>query len=111
MGAKERRVERDEDNAVGRYRKPCLHLRSAGVPGGCFAPPREAVPSQPNCFPAMKFSTKAVHAGVEPDPSTGAIMTPIFQTSTYVQAAPGDHKGYEYSRTHNPTRTALQQAL
>lgn len=59
----------------------------------------------------MKFSTKAVHAGVEPDPSTGAIMTPIFQTSTYVQAAPGDHKGYEYSRTHNPTRTALQQAL
>ncbi len=59
----------------------------------------------------MKFATKAVHAGVEPDPSTGAIMTPIFQTSTYVQAAPGDHKGYEYSRTHNPTRTALQQAL
>ena len=59
----------------------------------------------------MKFSTKAVHAGVEPDPSTGAIMTPIFQTSTYVQAAPGDHKGYEYSRTHNPTRTALQNAL
>ncbi len=59
----------------------------------------------------MKFATKAVHAGVEPDPSTGAIMTPIFQTSTYVQAAPGDHKGYEYSRTHNPTRTALQNAL
>lgn len=59
----------------------------------------------------MHFSTKAVHAGVEPDPSTGAIMTPIFQTSTYVQAAPGDHKGYEYSRTHNPTRTALQNAL
>lgn len=59
----------------------------------------------------MKFGTKAVHAGVEPDPTTGAIMTPIFQTSTYVQAAPGDHKGYEYSRTHNPTRTALQNAL
>lgn len=59
----------------------------------------------------MKFGTKAIHAGVEPDPSTGAIMTPIFQTSTYVQAAPGDHKGYEYSRTHNPTRTALQNAL
>lgn len=59
----------------------------------------------------MKFATKAVHAGVEPDPGTGAIMTPIFQTSTYVQAAPGDHKGYEYSRTHNPTRTALQNAL
>ncbi|MEO8066740.1 MAG: cystathionine gamma-synthase [Flavobacteriales bacterium] len=59
----------------------------------------------------MKFATKAIHAGVEPDPSTGAIMTPIFQTSTYVQAGPGDHKGYEYSRTHNPTRTALQNAL
>jgi cystathionine beta-lyase len=55
-----------------------------------------------------KFGTLALHAGVEPDPSTGAIMTPIFQTSTYVQAAPGNHKGYEYSRTHNPTRTALQ---
>ena len=59
----------------------------------------------------MKFGTKAVHAGVEPDPSTGAIMTPIFQTSTYVQASPGDHKGFEYSRTLNPTRKALQQAL
>lgn len=59
----------------------------------------------------MKFATKAIHAGVEPDPATGAIMTPIYQTSTYVQAAPGDHKGFEYSRTHNPTRTALQNAL
>ncbi|MGV3638054.1 MAG: cystathionine gamma-synthase [Flavobacteriales bacterium] len=59
----------------------------------------------------MKFGTKAIHAGVEPDPTTGAIMTPIYQTSTYVQASPGDHKGYEYSRTHNPTRTALQNAL
>ena len=59
----------------------------------------------------MKFGTTAVHAGVEPDPSTGAIMTPIYQTSTYVQASPGDHKGYEYSRTQNPTRNALQKAL
>ncbi|MCH7415032.1 cystathionine gamma-synthase [Belliella sp. R4-6] len=59
----------------------------------------------------MKFGTKAIHAGVEPDPSTGAIMTPIYQTSTYVQRSPGDHKGYEYSRTHNPTRTALQNNL
>jgi cystathionine beta-lyase len=59
----------------------------------------------------MKFGTKAIHAGVEPDPSTGAIMTPIFQTSTYVQKSPGDHKGYEYSRTHNPTRTALQKSV
>lgn len=59
----------------------------------------------------MRFATKAIHAGVSPDPSTGAIMTPIYQTSTYVQEAPGKHKGYEYSRTHNPTRTALQNAL
>jgi cystathionine beta-lyase len=59
----------------------------------------------------MKFGTKAIHAGLEPDPSTGAIMTPIYQTSTYVQAAPGDHKGYEYSRTHNPTRKALENNL
>jgi cystathionine gamma-lyase len=59
----------------------------------------------------MKFGTKAIHAGVHPDPTTGAIMTPIYQTSTYVQRSPGDHKGYEYSRTHNPTRTQLQDAL
>ncbi len=59
----------------------------------------------------MKFATKVIHAGIEPDPSTGAIMTPIFQTSTYVQAAPGDHKGYEYARTQNPTRSALETNL
>ena len=59
----------------------------------------------------MKFGTKTIHAGVTPDPTTGAIMTPIFQTSTYVQAAPGDHKGFEYSRTHNPTRKALENSL
>ncbi len=59
----------------------------------------------------MKFGTTAIHAGVEPDPSTGAIMTPIYQTSTYVQASPGQHKGYEYSRTQNPTRHALQESL
>ena len=59
----------------------------------------------------MKFGTKAIHAGVHPDPTTGAIMTPIYQTSTYVQRSPGDNKGYEYSRTHNPTRTQLQDAL
>ncbi|HSJ68590.1 MAG TPA: cystathionine gamma-synthase [Anditalea sp.] len=59
----------------------------------------------------MKFGTKAIHAGIKPDPSTGAIMTPIYQTSTYVQKSPGDHQGYEYSRTHNPTRTALQDSL
>jgi len=59
----------------------------------------------------MHFATKVIHAGIEPDPSTGAIMTPIFQTSTYVQAAPGDHKGYEYARTQNPTRTVLENNL
>jgi cystathionine beta-lyase len=59
----------------------------------------------------MKFGTKAIHAGIEPDPTTGAIMTPIYQTSTYVQHALGEHNGYEYARTHNPTRTALQQNL
>lgn len=59
----------------------------------------------------MKFGTKVIHAGIEPDPSTGAIMTPIFQTSTYVQDAPGKHKGYEYARTQNPTRSALEKNL
>ena len=59
----------------------------------------------------MKFNTKVIHAGIEPDPSTGAIMTPIFQTSTYVQSAPGVHKGYEYARTQNPTRKTLEANL
>ncbi len=59
----------------------------------------------------MKLATKLIHAGIEPDPSTGAIMTPIYQTSTYVQDSPGNHKGYEYARTQNPTRHALQNAL
>ncbi len=59
----------------------------------------------------MQFATKVLHAGVHPDPETGAIMTPIYQTSTYVQRSPGDHDGYEYSRTHNPTRTQLQDNL
>lgn len=57
------------------------------------------------------FDTLAVHAGVEPDPATGAIMTPIYQTSTYAQAAVNDHKGYDYARSDNPTRTALQKAM
>ena len=59
----------------------------------------------------MKFGTKVIHAGVAPDPSTGAIMTPIFQTSTYVQQDAGVHKGYQYSRTQNPTRDALQKNI
>lgn len=58
-----------------------------------------------------RFETRVIHAGCEPDPGTGAIMTPIFQTSTYVQESPGKHKGYDYSRTHNPTRTALEKNI
>lgn len=59
----------------------------------------------------MKFGTKAIHAGVEPDPTTGAIMTPIYQTSTYVQESPSKHKGYAYARGANPTRNALQKSI
>ena len=59
----------------------------------------------------MKKATQFIHAGAHPDPSTGAIMTPIYQTSTYVQEAPGVHKGYEYARSQNPTRFALEEAL
>jgi len=58
-----------------------------------------------------RFDTLAIHAGQEPDPTTGAIMTPIYQTSTYVQSGPGEHKGFEYSRSHNPTRYALQDCI
>jgi cystathionine gamma-synthase/cystathionine gamma-lyase len=59
----------------------------------------------------MKFATKAIHVGQEPDPATGAIITPVYQTSTYVQEALGKHKGYEYARTQNPTRSALEECL
>lgn len=59
----------------------------------------------------LKFGTKAIHAGVEPDPTTGAIMTPVYQTSTYVQPSPAKHKGYAYARGANPTRTALQKSI
>ncbi len=59
----------------------------------------------------MNLHTKIIHAGMEPDPSTGAIMTPIYQTSTFVQTGPNEHKGYDYSRAGNPTRTALEKAL
>ena len=59
----------------------------------------------------MKFATKVIHIGGEPDKETGAIMPPIFQTSTYVQSSPGKHKRYEYTRSHNPTRTRLEENL
>ena len=62
-------------------------------------------------YSKLNFESKVIHAGIDPDPSTGAIMTPIYQTSTYVQSSPGEHKGYEYSRTHNPTRTQLQDNI
>src|SRR5258707_2375045 len=61
--------------------------------------------------PRARFSTICLHAGQEPDPSTGAIVTPIFQTSTYVQEGLGKHKGFEYARTQNPTRFALERNL
>ncbi|MBT8309053.1 MAG: cystathionine gamma-synthase, partial [Flavobacteriaceae bacterium] len=59
----------------------------------------------------MKFNTKTIHGGQEHDPAYGAVMPPIYQTSTYAQSTPGGHKGYEYSRTHNPTRNALENAF
>src|SRR5215210_8868013 len=59
----------------------------------------------------MRLGTKFIHAGAEPDPTTGAIMVPIYQTSTYVQEAPAKHKGYEYARSQNPTRSALEAAF
>src|SRR5574341_2195996 len=59
----------------------------------------------------MKFETKVIHAGQEPDPRTGAVMTPIYATSTYAQSSPGEHKGFDYARTRNPTRDALEACL
>jgi cystathionine gamma-lyase len=58
-----------------------------------------------------KLSTRVIHAGQQPDPSTGAIMTPIYASSTYVQRSPGDHQGWEYSRSHNPTRDAYEKCI
>ena len=59
----------------------------------------------------MKFETKVIHAGQAPDPRTGAVMTPIYATSTYAQSSPGEHKGFDYARTHNPTRDALERCV
>src|SRR5947207_9998554 len=58
-----------------------------------------------------EFATRAIHAGQEPDPSTGAVMTPIYATSTYVQESPGTHKGYDYARSINPTRLAYEKCI
>src|SRR3984893_10470200 len=68
-------------------------------------------PADSNAFDSDGFETLAIHAGQGPDPATGAVVTPIYQTSTYAQEAVGEHKGYEYSRSGNPTRTALQRCL
>jgi len=65
----------------------------------------------PNATNRPRFATRAIHAGQAPDPTTGAIMTPIYATSTYVQESPGVHKGYEYSRSHNPTRMAFERCV
>src|SRR5215472_5580883 len=59
----------------------------------------------------LGFSTRAIHAGQYPDPTTGAVMTPIYATSTYAQESPGQHKGYEYARTQNPTRSAYENCI
>jgi cystathionine gamma-lyase len=61
--------------------------------------------------PPRRIETRAIHAGQAPDPATGAVMVPIYQTSTYVQQGVGEHKGYDYARTGNPTRTALEDCL
>ena len=68
----------------------------------------DTTPARPN---RLGFGTRAIHAGQRPDPTTGAIMTPIYASSTYVQESPGVHKGYEYSRTHNPTRAAYEACI
>ena len=66
------------------------------------------MPAKPN---RLGFATRAIHAGQQPDPTTGAIMTPIYASSTYVQESPGIHKGFDYSRTSNPTRLAYERCI
>src|SRR5262245_37986407 len=73
--------------------------------------PGDSSPAAAEKSPSPAFGTRAVHAGQEPDPSTGAVMTPIYATSTYVQQSPGVHKGFDYGRSHNPTRFAFERCL
>src|SRR5262249_43085128 len=80
-----------------------------GRRGGAARGGGEATPV--SSIPRVKFETRAIHEGQEPDPATGALTTPIYQTSTYVQEAVGEHKGYDYARVANPTRTALQECV
>ena len=81
---------------------------SAPTPPDAAAEPETRAPDESE---GRGFATRCVHAGQQPDPASGAIMTPIYQTSTYAQAAPGDHKGHEYARVSNPTRSALEANL
>src|SRR5215470_7823991 len=96
------------------------HRRNSGCPPDRRAPFRpshnpavhRAVPGAPPDYdPVMNFETRAIHVGQEPDPATGAVTTPIYQTSTFAQEAVGVHKGYDYARVANPTRTALEECL
>ncbi len=67
--------------------------------------------NRPDSSNRQRFATRAIHAGQEPDPATGAVMTPIYATSTYVQSSPGVHTGYEYARSLNPTRMAYERCV
>src|SRR5829696_862581 len=95
-------------NTEGRGR---ASSRKADVPWlpSSLIPPRSR--SMSADFSRLGFATRAIHAGQDADPATGATVVPIYATSTYTQTAPGQHKGYEYSRSGNPTRTALETAL
>src|SRR5205085_4605456 len=107
-----RRAERVDRGADG-----YLQARHGRDRGRRHRVPRPHHPHRPAQLAAepmaeqMKFNTKVVHAGQEPDPRTGAVMTPIYATSTYAQSSPGEHQGYDYARTRNPTRDALEACL
>src|SRR2546423_236633 len=85
--------------------QPRVAAQTAGELPFAPTPPAALLPATP------AFETLAIHAGQDPDPATGAVIVPIYQTSTYVQDALGQHRGYEYGRTGNPTRTALETCL
>src|SRR5580698_10176738 len=84
----------------------CLVYRRFPLQAGAASNMKKSKKNSP-----LGLGTRAIHAGQHPDPSTGAIMTPIYATSTYVQQSPGKHKGYEYSRTQNPTRIAYERCV
>src|SRR6476469_2291760 len=98
---------------------PMTIARPGSVPKSACCTPDRFIRHSLACYrrwivklpPNARFSTRCLHAGQDPDPATGAIITPIYQTSTYVQEELGKHKGYEYARTQNPTRAALEGNL